>query len=135
MNYNQDHNPLTEVALALSMAFFAIMILSIYALSHSKITNVSNNLPIVKLDGQGNNQSNLKRETLFFYNENFYDKKLKRSNFKKILTSNKKYLIAVPSSISVKKLYEIKDLFKNLDIKLTKQTEEWQNELKNKSIN
>ena len=33
MNSDYSHNPLTEVALALSMAFFAIMVLTIFALS------------------------------------------------------------------------------------------------------
>ena len=33
MNSEYSNNPLTEVALALSMAFFSIMILSIFALS------------------------------------------------------------------------------------------------------
>ena len=33
-NYENNNNPLTEVALALAMAFFSIMILSIFALSN-----------------------------------------------------------------------------------------------------
>ena len=33
MNSEYSNNPLTEVALALSMAFFSIMVLSIFALS------------------------------------------------------------------------------------------------------
>ena len=36
MNSDYNHNPLTEVALALSMAFFALMVLSIFALTQKE---------------------------------------------------------------------------------------------------
>ena len=42
MNSEYSNNPLTEVALALSMAFFSIMVLTIFALSHKSKTATSN---------------------------------------------------------------------------------------------
>ena len=36
MNSDYNHNPLTEVALALSMAFFALMVLSIFVLTQTE---------------------------------------------------------------------------------------------------
>ena len=40
MNSDYSHNPLTEVALALSMAFFAIMVLTIFALSQKQFKSI-----------------------------------------------------------------------------------------------
>ena len=41
MSSDYNHNPLTEVALALSMAFFALMVLSIFALTQKEHKNPS----------------------------------------------------------------------------------------------
>ena len=40
MNSDYSHNPLTEVALALSMAFFALMVLTIFALSQKQFKSI-----------------------------------------------------------------------------------------------
>ena len=41
MSSDYNHNHLTEVALALSMAFFALMVLSIFALTQQEQENPS----------------------------------------------------------------------------------------------
>ena len=58
MSSDYNHNPLTEVALALSMAFFALMVLSIFALTQKEQENSSiNSLEV-------NNNSQVKKESL-----------------------------------------------------------------------
>ena len=48
-NYHDNNNALTEVSLALAMAFFSIMILSIFALSQSKTAEMKINIEKNKL--------------------------------------------------------------------------------------
>ena len=52
------------------------------------------------------------------------NKKFTFSN--KIKNSKETYILAVPSNISVKKLFTIKTSLKNLNVKITQQTEEWE---------
>ena len=56
MNSDYNHNPLTEVALALSMAFFALMVLSIFALTQKEQEKSSIKSLVI------NNSSQVKRE-------------------------------------------------------------------------
>ena len=67
-------NPLTEVALALSMAFFSLMVLMLFA-----ITNSSSGSPqqTVKVDGPTSNE--IKKESptfLIFFNGKYFDETL-----------------------------------------------------------
>ena len=52
----------------------------------------------------------------------------------KIHKNNDGYLLAVPSNISVKKLFEIKSKVKNLDIKITQQNKEWNDAFHNQIL-
>ena len=59
MQSEYSNNPLTEVALALSMAFFSIMVLSIFALSQTDTKLKStNSLKINPSSSQKNDQKN-----------------------------------------------------------------------------
>ena len=67
-------NPLTEVALALSMAFFSLMVLMLFA-----ITNSSSGSPqqTVKVDGPTSNEIKKEKPTfLIFFNGNYFDETL-----------------------------------------------------------
>ena len=57
------------------------------------------------------------REIIFYFNENFYDKNFKKWEFENKNYSFDAYTIAVPSNVSVKKLFEIKKILQKLDIK------------------
>ena len=115
-NY-ENNNPLTEVALALAMAFFSIMILSIFSLSNSSLNN-KKQISITESGFEKDKEKN-KRTTIYFYQNNFYDE-----FFKKIenITTNKKnkFLLFIPTDITVEKLFSIKSLTKSKDIKISK---------------
>lgn len=133
MNSEYSNNPLTEVALALSMAFFSIMVLSIYALTHSSKNTEVNGISIQKSERIiKNNNNHQEKKVIFYFNNNFYTKDFKSWDNTNINLSKKQFLIAVPSNISVKRLFKIKDNLKNLDIKITQQNKAWNNALKNK---
>ena len=132
MNSEYSHNPLTEVALALSMAFFSIMVLSIFALSHSALNKEKAYLSIQKSKKSLEKQDTKKREVIFYFKNNLYNKKFEIWDLTKKENVETKLIVAVPSNINVKKLFEIKEKLKNFNIKITEQNKEWNNALKTK---
>jgi hypothetical protein len=132
MQSEHSNNPLTEVALALSMAFFSIMVLSIFALSQTYTKLQSTNS--LKINSNSNQKKDVKnkREIIFYFEKNFYNKDFKKSNLDNIHKSNSRYFLAVPSEISVKELFEIKSLVKKNDVKIIQQNREWNDAFINK---
>jgi cell division protein FtsL len=132
MNSEYSNNPLTEVALALSMAFFSIMVLSIFALSQKDNKTLVNEKISINATSSEKKNKKKNRKISFYFNNNFYDKNFKKWNLENHSKNYDGYTLAVPSEISVKKLFEIKNNIKNLDIKITQQNKEWNDALNNK---
>ena len=135
MNSEYSNNPLTEVALALSMAFFSIMVLTIFALSHKSktVTTTSNEKISVSSPSSVKTKKNENRSIIFYFEDNFYNKNFKKWDFNSQTLNPNGYTVAVPSEISVKKLFEIRQELKELDIKITQQNKKW-NDALNKNI-
>ena len=135
MNSDYSHNPLTEVALALSMAFFAIMVLTIFALSQKQFKSIEsdkismNSKPSVEKD-----KKDEKRTLVFYHNNNFYDQNLKIWRLENQDKQTDRYTLAVPTKMSVKELFEIKKIFQGLDLQVTEQNQQWNEALENISI-
>ena len=126
MNSDYNHNPLTEVALALSMAFFALMVLSIFALTQKEQEKSSIKSLVINNSSQVKKENKIKSKVMFYFDSVFYDKNFQILDINKIKNSKETYILAVPSKISVKKLFTIKTSLKNLNVKITQQTEEWE---------
>ena len=133
MNSEYSNNPLTEVALALSMAFFSIMVLTIFALSQKSKIIYSNEKISVSSISSDKTKQNKNRSIIFYFEDNFYNEKFKKWEFKKQRSDPNGYTVAVPSELSVKKLFEIRQALKELDIKITQQNKKW-NDALNKNI-
>ena len=118
-NY-ENNNPLTEVALALAMAFFSIMILSIYSLSNTSLNN-KKQISITETSFEKNKNKN-NRITIYFYQNSFYDEFFKKIENISIIKKNK-FLLFIPTDITVEKLFSIKSLTKSKDIKISKMSE------------
>ena len=129
MNSEYSNNPLTEVALALSMAFFSIMVLTIFALSHSSKTANSNEKISISPTSLAKKKENKNRDIIFYFEDNFYNKKFKKWHIDKQILNPNGYTVAVPSEISVKKLFEIRQTLKKFDIKITQQNKKWNDAL------
>ena len=121
MNSEYSNNPLTEVALALSMAFFSIMVLSIFALSQKDYKLKEENSLSISPSSPVKVKRKNKRFIIFYFNKNFYDKNFKRRNLENFKNNVNGYTLAVPPQISVKELFEIRNSFKKIDIKITQQ--------------
>ena len=132
MNSEYSNNPLTEVALALSMAFFSIMVLSIFALSQKDNKTLVNEKISINATSSEKENKKKNRTIIFYFNNNFYDKNFKKWNLENHSKNYDGYTLAVPSEIFVKKLFEIKNNLKKLDIKITQQNKEWNDALNNK---
>jgi hypothetical protein len=131
MQSDYSNNPLTEVALALSMAFFSIMVLCIFVLSQKNMELQSTNSLVINSNSSKKIEVKNKRSIIFYFNTNFYNKDFEKLDLNKIHKNNEGYLLAVPSNISVKKLFEIKSKVKSLDIKITQQNKEWNDAFQN----
>src|SRR6056300_503177 len=135
MNSDYSHNPLTEVALALSMAFFAIMVLTIFALSQKQFKSIeSNKISINSKSSINKDKKDKKRTLVFYHNKNFYDQNLKVWRLENQDKPADRYTLAVPTKMSVKELFEIKKIFQSLDLQVTEQNQQWNEALENISI-
>ena len=129
MSSDYNHNPLTEVALALSMAFFALMVLSIFALTQQEQENPSIKSLVINSNSQAKKENKINPKVIFYFDNKFYNKNFKIWDLNTIKNSKEAYILAVPSKISVKQLFLIKTSLKNLNVKITQQTAEWENAL------
>ena len=135
MNSDYSHNPLTEVALALSMAFFAIMVLTIFALSQKQFKSAeSDKISINSKSSIDKDKKDKKRTLVFYHNKNFYDQNLKVWRLENQDKPADRYTLAVPTKMSVKELFEIKKIFQGLDLQVTEQNQQWNDALENISI-
>ena len=132
MNSDYSHNPLTEVALALSMAFFAIMVLTIFALSQKQFKSIeSDKISINSKSSINKDKKDKKRILVFYHNKNFYDQNLKIWRLENYGKQTDRYTLAVPKEMSVKELFEIKKNFQGLDLQIAEQNKQWNDALKN----
>ena len=132
MNSDYSHNPLTEVALALSMAFFAIMVLTIFALSQKQFKSIeSDKISINSKSSINKDKKEKKRILVFYHNKNFYDQNLKNWRLENQGKQTDRYTLAVPKEMSVKELFEIKKIFQGLDLQVAEQNQQWNDALKN----
>ena len=135
MNSDYSHNPLTEVALALSMAFFAIMVLTIFALSQKQFKSIeSDKISINSKSSINKDKKDKKRILVFYHNKKFYDQNLKIWRLENQGKQTNKYTLAVPKEMSVKELFEIKKIFQGLDLQVAEQNQQWNDALENISI-
>ena len=128
-NY-ENNNPLTEVALALAMAFFSIMILSIYSLSNASLNN-KKQISITETSFEKNIKKD-NRITIYFYQNIFYDEFFNKVENISMIKKNK-FLLFIPTDITVEKLFSIKSLTKSKDVKISKMSENIKDKLKLKS--
>merc|ERR1712072_1560529 len=95
--------------------FFSIMVLCIFVLSQKNMELQSVNSLVINSNSSKKIEVKNKRSIIFYFNTNFYNKDFEKLDLNKIHKNNDGYLLAVPSNISVKKLFEIKSKVKNLD--------------------
>ena len=116
-------NPLAEVGLALSMAFFSLMILMLVA-----ILNSSPNNQRVKMGEDGNQQATEKMDFYVYSKGQLFDKNLKPKNID-TLPEDQKILLAVDPQLELSAVLDIITQVGHQNLQITKLDLAWQKRL------
>ena len=116
-------NPLAEVGLALSMAFFSLMILLLVA-----ILNSSPNKQPVKMGKDGNQQITEKMDFYVYSEGQLFDKSLKPQKFD-TLPKHRKILLAVDPQLELSAVLDIITQVGHRNLQITKLDLAWQKRL------
>ena len=116
-------NPLAEVGLALSMAFFSLMILMLVA-----ILNSSPNKQRVKMGKDGNQQATEKMDFYVYSKGQLFDKNLKAQNID-TLPEHQKILLAVDPQLELSAVLDIITQVSHQNLQITKLDLAWQKRL------
>ena len=116
-------NPLAEVGLALSMAFFSLMILMLVA-----ILNSSPNKQRVKMGEDGNQQATEKMDFYVYSKGQLFDKNLKPQNID-TLPEHQKILLAVDPQLELSAVLDIIRQVGHQNLQITKLDLAWQKRL------
>ena len=116
-------NPLAEVGLALSMAFFSLMILMLVA-----VLNSSPNKQRVKMGKDGNQQATEKMDFYVYSKGQLFDKNLKAQNID-TLPEHQKILLAVDPQLELSAVLDIITQVGHQNLQITKLDLAWQKRL------
>lgn len=131
-----DNNAMTEVALALAMAFFAIFILAAVSMSQPSASVLAENLKDktvhdlkLQLETEGE-RALAQEETLLIYHQGtFLDAQLQAFSFASQADERARYVVAVSPDLSMAEMLNIKQQ-KNLpNLAITLLNKEWQQRL------
>ena len=123
---DEGGNPLAEIGLALSMAFFSLMILMLVAVLNSAPTNQK-----IKMSNDGTSPTSEKMDLFVFSGGQLYDKDLTRLNVA-ALPADQKILLAVDPQLELSAILEIVGKVGNQNLQITQLDAAWQAHLKNK---
>jgi hypothetical protein len=123
---DEGGNPLAEVGLALSMAFFSLMILMLVAVLNSPPTNQQ-----IKMGNNGTGPTVEKMDLFVYSSGQLYDKDLTRLNVS-ALPADQKILLAVDPQLELSAVLEIVGKVGHQNLQITKLDAAWQARLKSK---
>lgn len=123
---DEGGNPLAEVGLALSMAFFSLMILMLVAVLNSPPTNQQ-----IKMGNDGTSPTSEKMDLFVYSGGQLYDKDLTRLNVS-ALPADQKILLAVDPQLELSAVLEIVGKVGHQNLQITKLDAAWQARLKSK---
>jgi hypothetical protein len=123
---DEGGNPLAEVGLALSMAFFSLMILMLVAVLNSPSTNKQ-----IKMGNDGTSPTSEKMDLFVYSGGQIYDKDLTRLNVS-ALPADQKILLAIDPQLELSAVLEIVGKVGHQNLQITKLDAAWQARLKSK---
>lgn len=135
-----DNNAMTEVALALAMAFFAIFILAAVSMSQPVNSDTSDRIQekivhdvILQLEAESENVGERaleQEETLLIYHQGaFLNEQLKPFLPDNNMNVSRRYVIAVSPNLSMAEMIQIKKNKNMPNLAITLLNDEWQQRL------
>ena len=124
----QDTSAMTEVALALSMAFFTVLVLALVSMGVPAMNVKPPQSNTVTLSAPGDIREIEADEVLLIYfASTLYNDRLEKINQ---LPTESKMIVAVPGTVSLEELIGLQIQFKNREFSITTLDEQWQERLK-----
>ena len=125
---DEGGNPLAEVGLALSMAFFSLMILMLVAVLNSAPTNQQ-----IKMGNDGTSPTSEKLDLFIYSGGQLYDKNLTQLAVA-ALPADQKILLAVDPQLELAAVLEIVGKVGHANLQITKLDAAWQARLKDNGV-
>ena len=117
---DEGGNPLAEVGLALSMAFFSLMILMLVAILNSAPTNQQ-----IKMGNDGTSPTSERMDLFVYSGGQLYDKRLNPLDVT-ALPADQKILLAVDPELELSSVLEIVGKVGHRHLQITKLDAAWQ---------
>jgi len=126
---NSTTQALTEVALALSMAFFALLILALISMGVPEKSKTTEQLDKTKTidviqDSEEKPTQKGSVKYVIFYQGHFYNTELKRIKPNKVNTQEK-LILAIESTLPISKVIAIKTQINSSNLSITTLNNEW----------
>ena len=125
---NDGANPLAEVALALAMAFFSLMILMLFAMVNApKIKDMKAGPTTVEMTVDSRNQPNNEdeRQLVIYSTSGFFDEQLNRLNPAEIDPAVP-VILAVSDQMAISRITGFQRQYPDLKLEIAELTPEWQ---------
>ena len=125
---NDGANPLAEVALALAMAFFSLMILMLFAMVNGPtIGDMKAEPTTVKMNATPSKQVNNEdeRQLVIYTNASFFDEELNRLNPAEIDPAIP-VILAVSDQMAISRITGFQRQYPDLKLEIAELTPEWQ---------
>lgn len=137
---DQSTQAMTEVALALSMAFFSLLLLALISMgvpaTHDNTSSIGENKHIPEFilsksettnaaaDNEQTQQSETQTQYIFYFNEAYYDQNMALT-LPKRLDPSKKLIVAMPLDTNVATALLLQQEFASFEVSLTLMNAEW----------
>ena len=124
---SDEGNPLAEVALALSMAFFSLMVLMLFSITQEQNDREETQKVDFEYSDNAENSKITDEVLLIFADGKFYDKNLNNINAE--THESERVLLAVDPNLPMSDIMIATQFFKNKDLQLTTFSENWKQRL------
>ena len=125
---NDGANPLAEVALALAMAFFSLMILMLFAMVNApSIDEMKAEPTTVKMDLDPRNQANNndERQLVIYTADGFFDEQLNRLD-PAAVDPARPVILAVSDQMPISRIIGFQRDYPGLTVEIAELTPDWQ---------
>lgn len=116
-------NPMAEVALALAMAFFSLMILTLFAVVHQPKDTV---VEKITLASSSKDVQSEKPKLVIWYKQRLFDDTLTPIDAGD-LTTEQPITLAVPSGITMAEMMRFQQAHSGLNLQIAELTNDWEN--------